>query len=47
MGVSERAQRKAAVDSGTPEAVTVTCRSSLDVGMSIHGLWDLPDQADS
>lgn len=45
--MSERAQRKAAVGSGTAEAVTVTCKSTLDVRMSIHDKWGLPDQADS
>lgn len=45
--VSERAQRKAAVGSGTTEAVAGTCKSTLDVRMSIHDKRDLPDQADS
>lgn len=45
--VSERAQRKAAVGSGKTEAVAGTCKSTLDVRMSIRDKWDLPDQADS
>lgn len=44
--MSERTQRKAAVGWGTTEAVTVTCKSTLDVRMSIHDKWDLPDQAE-
>lgn len=43
--MSERAQRKAAVGSGTTEAVT--CKSTLDVRMSVHDKWSFSDQADS